>query len=95
LTVFGLTKEPRDQAYGELLRAGLRVCERALLAIREPSWLDQRGERVLEDLSPYLIGSAERSEWPGTSLLAGTALVKEYALDEASVAILASAVTGL
>jgi hypothetical protein len=95
LTVFGLTKEPRDQAYGELLRAGLRVCERASLVIREPSWLDQRRERVVRELSPYMVASGQWSEWPGTKLLDGTALVNEYALEDESAAILTTAVEGL
>jgi hypothetical protein len=90
-----LVKEPRDRTYTELLRAGLRVCEAAMLVIREASWLDERGAQVLQDLRPYLTASAQRSEWPGTSLRGDTALVNEYALHDESMSILAGAVIGL
>jgi hypothetical protein len=42
-----------------------------------------------------MIASDQRSDWPGTSLLAGAALVNEYALEDASVSILTTTVAGL
>lgn len=87
--------EPREGAYRALLDAGLSVCDRFLLVVRERSWLSEAGQKVLCALSPSLINEAKRSEWPGTVLLSGQAEVLTYEYTPATLEVLASAVEGL
>ncbi len=51
--------------------------------------------KVLSELEPCLLQERTVSEWPGTKLLSGTAMLREYTLSQATVTILGRAAQGL
>jgi len=57
--------------------------------------MNASGEALLRALEPYLRSERSVSEWPGTKLLNGTAVLREYELLEESSLILETAVHGL
>jgi hypothetical protein len=62
---------------------------------RKGCGFDPEAEAILVDLSPALRQEREVSEWPGTRLLMGTALLREYELTERTRDALSRAVRGL
>jgi hypothetical protein len=52
-------------------------------------------ESVLETLHPHLLGATETPNWPGTTLLDGTATVRRYRLEPSVVDIVSNAVESL
>lgn len=92
---YTITKELREGRYRAILQEGLRHCSRFSLVQRRECIMDDCGESLLRALEPYLRNERFASEWPGTKLLNGTAVVREYELVEESAKILETAVHGL
>ncbi len=90
--------EPQGDLYLKLIEYATTQCDVALLVVRHSvllAPLDPEGERVLEQLEPFLKRKAELSEWPGTELLGHTALVHYYNLEPQCVQILKQATDAL
>ena len=90
-----LTREPRGDLYRALLVEALRQCNRFSLVQRSECIVDESAKALLAELSPHLREERSASEWPGTKLLSDTAILREYELSEATLAILGSAAAGL
>lgn len=90
-----LAHEPRGDLYRALLVEALRLCNRFSVVQRSECILDESAKAVLAELSPHLREERSASEWPGTKLLIGAALLREYELSEATVAILGRVAAGL
>lgn len=92
---YDLAEEPRGDDYRALLAEGVRRCVRASLIQRREVGFDADAQSVLHRLAPSLRDEREVSEWPGTQLLGGTALLREYALSKMVAAALGELVDGL
>ena len=91
-----LSQEPRGAVYRRLLDHARSGCEYALLVVREEDWPPGGSSATaIEALSPFLVSSEKRSEWPGTVLIAGTATVFNYKLTDDSVGVLKREAEGL
>jgi hypothetical protein len=95
LLTIDIETEPRGAGYRTLLEAGLEICDRCLLVVRERSWLDRAGLRILASLQPHIRGEASQAEWPGTILSGGQAEVFTYEYRREVVDLLVGAVDGL
>jgi hypothetical protein len=95
--MYTLTREPEDELYRKLLDEALPSCPTALLVVRQEMPLAARGARVLDlgQLRPLLQEASEATEWPGTRLFGGTALVYRFSYDAESSTILKEAATRL
>lgn len=87
--------EPRAEQYRAILGEALRHCDRFSLVQRSDGITDESATRLLSELRPYLRQERSVSEWPGTTLLGGWAMLREYDLLGATVAILEQAAEGL
>jgi hypothetical protein len=83
-----LAHEPRGDLYRALLVEALRLCNRFSLVQRGECIIDESAKAILAELSPHLREERSVSEWPGTRLLNGMAILREYELNEATAAIL-------
>jgi hypothetical protein len=92
---YGFTREPSGGAYQELLEFCSSHSAVATLVIRRYDSLEEDALAVMELLRPFLIETAERSEWPGTRLIGHTATVYSYRVDEALVRALQTSASGL
>ena len=91
-----LTSEPTGPSYAELLEAALgRVAE--LRFVTFDRWdLHDQTELLIESLRPWLIGSQEAQEWPGTQMADGwVGRVHMYRFDAETAATLLRQTTGL
>lgn len=73
---------------------GIR-CERALLVVREPDWLDQSGADLLEQLRPYCQSVTTSGQWPGTILTDGVATLYSCGLTPEVIRAFARSAHGL
>jgi len=73
-----LLKDPSKDLYGKLIDYAAGECKFLQLVVRKTMPLGSNGTIVLEKLESYLISKIESSEWPGTKLLEGTALIFRY-----------------
>lgn len=78
------------QFYKDLLRFALEYCDKFVLVIRPTLELSDDAKSALDKLSTFMHSSSEKSEWPGTELLLGTAKVNEYQFDIKSLDLLLS-----
>jgi hypothetical protein len=78
-----IVDEPAGSVHRALI-ASLAGPRRRLLLVEQPqNGLGADGQRFLETLTKYLVGSGLRTEWPGTRLIGGpTALVHEFEFTE-------------
>jgi hypothetical protein len=93
--VLNLTREPREDAYRELLRAALKYADTAQLVLRPTLPAGPSCEAFLVASQLWLSGRREASEWPGTVLLEGTATVLSFRYDEAFAEVLGRAASSL
>jgi hypothetical protein len=94
--VYNLANEPRGATYAALLRFAQRQRYCVLLVTRLPECVNADYSEITEQLKPSLIQERESKEWPGTVLHGDTsALLRVYALSDASRQVLASGVEGL
>lgn len=93
--VLDLTAEPRHEAYRQLVEFCHARCARVSLVVREIDSLSEAAIELLEQLRPDQISVEEVSEWPGTKLLAGTALVYHYRTSPRLLHTLTGAVSAL
>lgn len=82
---YTFTVEPRGILYEELLDLGAVYCNQALLVIRESCALSKNAQKTLQRLHRFEAARERRSEWPGTELHGGEALVLFYRLNEDSI----------
>jgi hypothetical protein len=87
--------EPIGTEYRDLLEALSPVVDRALVVVRRSVPLGEKGDAKLASMLPWLIGEHERTQWPGTLLIGGTADVREYRADIACLRLLGELVPGL
>jgi hypothetical protein len=85
---YSLLGEVYGQQYRDLLRISVQYSDRFLLVLRSNLELNEEGHNALEMLSPFILNSEERAEWPGTRLLVGTAAVNKYRLNQDSLGLL-------
>lgn len=86
-------KEPKDQTYRDLVDLASSHCSKFILVKR--SEINSSCDKVLEELKPYLIGSEEKDNWPGTMLLDKTAIVNSYLINAESKELLKKYAQGL
>jgi len=91
---YDLMSEASGDVYRSLLDFGLTQCSQALL-VTSPGELPMHVATVLNTLSPHLITSEERGDWPGTTLLSGGARVWTYHYDPEVASVLRDATSGL
>jgi len=92
---FTLAQEPTGELYRSILAKALQHCDRFTLVQRRECIIDESAKKVFSELSGHLRQERDVSEWPGTKLLDDTAILREYELSEASVAVLGRVVEGL
>jgi hypothetical protein len=84
-STFTVTAELRGSLYIAVLREALHHCSRFSLVERTMPVPGKSVAATSAQLSAYLLQERSVSEWPGTRLLRGSAILREYALSEASV----------
>jgi hypothetical protein len=92
---FSFVEEPKGETYRALVDYAATRCDKVLLVVRGSLPLDPSAEAALNRLSAYLHMSSDRSEWPGTTLISGTARVLQYRLSEGCAAALKECAVGL
>jgi hypothetical protein len=85
---YNLLKEPTGNAYSELITFALEHCTSFIFVIRHSIPLDDSSAKIINKLQPFLIQKTEKSEWPGTKLLNGTATVFQYKLTTETASLL-------
>jgi hypothetical protein len=90
-----LSQEPRGDVYRAILRASLHYCSRFSVVQGTGRSIHDSAKLVLLQLSPHLVKEQTVSEWPGTRLLKGTAILRQYELCEDSVTTLERTAQGL
>jgi hypothetical protein len=85
----------RADLYRGLVAAGHRRDLSALLVVRGVHELSPRGQELLSALAGSLVAHSSTSEWPGSRMQDAEASVNQYALTEATTAMLAAAAGGL
>ena len=93
--LYNFTREPRDASYSALVDAGLSVCDKFLLVVRQTCSISAAATTLETRLRPYHLSQEDASEWPGTKLHSGSALVTYYAFNTHSASVLKSAAHGL
>lgn len=83
--IYTLVHEPRGELYSKLLFYSLKICNSFILVIRPTVAIKNSAKNVIDELKPYLIEKSAQSEWPGTKLIDGEALVYYFQLNEGSV----------
>ena len=82
---YTLVSEPKGATYTRLVEHCSSYSSSASLIVRNGLGISDRGQRLLDSLGPSVISSERRSEWPGTVLLSGDALVVTIQLDGSAV----------
>jgi hypothetical protein len=95
MAVFDIINEPRGHTYRQLMTACAAWASMVLLVVRADDALDDFGKNVLRTLGEHLIDVRERSEWPGTKLLEGTATVYRFEVRPVILSALQDSVGGL
>jgi hypothetical protein len=90
-----ISAEPRNGTYDTIIELAVRKRMIALLIVRRPERISKAALAVLDTLGPFVLNQRIASEWPGTVLHGGTAVVREIELNEAAAAVLTSAAQGL
>lgn len=75
MQTFTCARGPTDALYNNLLDCAVGQCKSALLVVRPSLPLSSHGTKVLKTLQPFLTQKSEASEWPGTILSKGHALL--------------------
>ena len=90
--VLDILKEPRKEAYRELIRFALKRCDRFSFVWRKQLQFGESAQQIALDLKPWFISEAETKFWPGTT--GPLSLVRQYQAVRGSGKIL-EAVEGL
>jgi len=85
----------RHELYRDLIEAGSRRGLTALLVVGDHAGVGTAGQDLLAALRPALIAQTAGSEWPGTRLHGGTAMLHHFELNAESVALLTEAAESL
>jgi hypothetical protein len=85
---YTLTQEPKSDLYRGILNYALKPCSMALVVVRPDISLTVQASQVIEQLKPFMQTTDEASEWPGTQLLSGTAIVYCFAYNAKTATIL-------
>jgi hypothetical protein len=94
--VYSVLVEPSGELYTALLDYALLECKYFILVTEErDKQLNIRGKKILAELSRYMYRREVKSEWPGTVLLSGTAVVITYYYVQESAEILKKNATSL
>ena len=92
---YTVTDEPTAELYRAIIAEACHNCDRFSLVQRNELVFDEEATKFFVELHPHLLQERIVSEWPGTQLLGGQAVLREYRLTAATVAILARHVDGL
>ena len=92
---YSIVHEPCGATYRQLLRFGQSVADTALLVVRDPEKVRPQLQAVLGKLEPFLLSSADESQWPGTRLIGHTARVYRYRFTDQCLDVLSSSVDRL
>lgn len=60
------SKEPKGKSYEELIDLATKVCNEFILVRRYRDNLSESVDRLLKDLSEFLVEEKEQQSWPGT-----------------------------
>ncbi|MCW2753492.1 MAG: hypothetical protein JWQ32_903 [Marmoricola sp.] len=96
-SIWNITGRPSGDAYEALLRGVAERSTKFAFLVRSPSVkLSERAVVVMDELTPYLVGSEETQEWPGTQLV-GSRMSTRYTflLTTESLEVLIAAALGL
>lgn len=88
MKIFDFLFELKAEFYQSIIDDAKIFCDHFLLIERKEIPLNSLGQKILNDLNPFLLKKTEKSEWPGTKLLNGTAWVYEFQLNTESANIL-------
>src|SRR5215471_16618638 len=94
-STYWLRREPIAGMYRHLIDLGAEFCTSVQLVVPESTVSKESSGQLLGALEPFLETKRRQSEWPGTRLVAGTAVVYRFALCADSTNILKAAVDGL
>lgn len=87
--IYNILKEPTGQNYYDLLDYALGKYPFFLLITEKiTKQLNPRGKKVLSELTPFIFRIQLKSEWPGTIIYGGEAMVYTYHFTPESAAIL-------
>ncbi len=92
---YGLRREPRGAEYRSLVAALAWLATHALVVVRDEVWLDEGGEKLVDELTAAGATPERADRWPGTALAGGRATVLRAALDARVRHLLSEAVNGL
>jgi hypothetical protein len=88
-------KEPKGDVYVQLIDLATTICSEFILVNRHQMNIGEKGNLVIQELTPYLKEIKEQDSWPGTQLLEHTATVHYYYLNNDSNKVLKKYVTSL
>jgi hypothetical protein len=83
--------EPAGAVYLALLALAERRGSQFSLAWRRQLSFDENAARIEAALRPFLVSTIETSEWPGTTLIGHSGIVRTYRLAPQSTRVLAAA----
>lgn len=92
---YNIVHQPQGDLYRRLIETALRRCTGFLVVVRKTVTLAVSARRTLKELDPFLEGTSEQAEWPGTQLTDGRAAVSRYRLNRDSAVVLSQAANGL
>ena len=95
LREYTVVEEPRGATYRGLIGHLGALADSFLLVVRPEVECGPGCARVLRELSADLIETVERTSWPGTKLLSGTARVHRFRSTKRAIALLAETSDGL
>jgi hypothetical protein len=88
---FDIVAEPRGQTYIDLLSFAASRCASFSLVWGDPFSFENSAYEIKHALKPFLLSNDRMSEWPGTILIGGHAIVRRYRITDESISLLHTA----
>ena len=86
--IYNLLAEPIHGTYEKLIWFSLRYCDKFQYVVPHHINQNRSVQEIIKKFEKFQISIKEKSEWPGTKLLRGTATVYQYVLNEESTILL-------
>lgn len=93
--IYNLWEEPTNEIYKRLIIFSLKSCDKFQYVVPHHISQNRSIQEIIKKFEEFQISVTEKSEWPGTKLLRGTATVYQYRLNKESIIFLINSVNSL
>jgi hypothetical protein len=93
--IYDISSEPAGDSYCEIIRSAANYCDAFILVVRSSIGVDESATKLLSRLRTFLLSESEESEWPGTQLLEGSAMVYKFVVCQEALDLLIKASSSL